>query len=203
MTPMLSARADVRFPMPYLAPFLIALLLAITAVTARADGLSEPQAGLQVARDDFGVATALIAPNATVHTPDGRGAGQAGAAAYIASLHERFPEATFATSGSQVVGNLLIVDWQGVEDGRVVAPGRTLIRFENGVIAEIHFLNLNDVAPANGAPARQPAVSVTYELPYEQGRPVVIEAEIAAEEPASATGPAPARFATDADQDPR
>ena len=177
---------------------------------------------------DLGVANAFVTSATVVNTPDRKLAGIDGIQQYLESLETRYPDASFQVTDIRTVNTLLIVDWHGTVEGTLVFPGRTLITIDDGAITDIWFLNLNDVSPAGGetfiAAAHVTApVSVSYELPYEQGRPVVVnqaEADHVAasfearlvdeqgmvtvpEQPLTVSGAAPESFATDADQDVR
>jgi hypothetical protein len=179
MTPTISIRTDLRFLIPFLAPFVIGLLLLTFNVeSSRATSVAGMTADTHLTTGDLGVARPFVTDATIVTGPNGiAGTGAEGLERYIASLEARYPEARFETTRTHAVNSLIIVDWRATVDGTVVLPGRTLITIEDGTIAEIHFLNLNNVAPVQGGMSVVPttAAQTWYELPYEQGRPVVVE----------------------------
>jgi hypothetical protein len=209
---------------------LLATILLYTQAPAGAANVAGQPGDSQFTTGDLGVANAFVTSTTEVNTPDGKLAGVDGVQQYLESLEARYPEASFQVTDARTVNSMLIVDWHGTVDGQVVFPGRTLITIEDGTITDIWFLNLNNVAPVQGQMAMTPTVSAYtyYELPYEQGRPVVVEqddATMAAQDapeaagryvivdemgnvftpeqaPFTVIGAAPESSATDADQDP-
>lgn len=156
---------------------LIALaVLALVLLNAQAPASAEPaEQPAPPATTALGIAFFVPAGTA-VHTPDGLLSGPEGVSAYLTSLQADFPDAEFTTVRVQALHDLLIIDWQGTIDGDLVIPGRTLMVLENGVITDIWLLSLNTVAPVDGEPIAAPSpgtsLSSSYELPYEQGRPI-------------------------------
>ena len=124
----------------------IAVAIAATLITAHASDA-------RLASDDLGIAPDLVLASTVVYTPAGTLAGPDGVETYIASLRDAYPDAEFAVTAFQAIGNLLIIDWQGERDGEVVHTGRTLANVEAGGIAEIFFVDAGSVAPPTAAPA--------------------------------------------------
>jgi hypothetical protein len=177
--------AGITDPRPFRNP--VAILIALFAITlslligARAStALAAEQPAVQASSADLGIASILVPADAIVRTPIGIGAGPTGVETYVASVTGSYPDAQFDVTDTTTVGNLIIVDWQGTQDGAVIFPGRTLIAVEAGVISEITIVSRSSIAPVAGEPATiggAGEASVYYELPYEQARPVVIVSE--------------------------
>lgn len=130
---------------------LFATILLSTPATAGAAQITGPSPANAVGQSgNLGVADAFVTSTTEVNTPDNKLAGIDGVQQHRASLEARYPDASFQITDSRAVNNMLIVDWHGTVDGKVVYPGRTLIMIEDGTITEIWFLNLNTVSPVIG-----------------------------------------------------
>lgn len=97
---------------------------------------------------DFGLASAIVASDAVIHTPEGDFHGPAGAGRFAANLHRAFSSTTFITEEPRFDGEVVTVRWTmyGMHTGQYLglAPacasvridGIALIRFEDMQIVE-------------------------------------------------------------------
>ena len=127
-------------------------LLAVTMLASARASAQEP--AYRLASGDLGVAPGLVTATTTILSPDGTAAGPSGVEAFVESLRSDHPDAKFDTAEIHVIGELMIVDWQGTIDDTVVVYGRTIITVDEGRITRLAFLNLSDIAPVAGEPAR-------------------------------------------------
>jgi hypothetical protein len=132
---------------------MILALLLLASATLASSRASAQEPASPLASSDIGVARGLVTADTTVLSPDGTSAGPDAIAAYLDALRAAHPEARFEISGAQVIGGLMIVDWQGTVGDTVVSSGRTLITFDDGRIVRLAFLDLGSVAPVDGGPA--------------------------------------------------
>jgi hypothetical protein len=155
-------------PSILIALLLIALGLIMGGSAHAADGF---------AGADLGVAPSVVGAETRIHTSDGTLTGPAGVETYVASLRQDYPGLEVEAGTSQVVGGLIIVDWQGTIDGDVVFPGRTLITVEHGAVTEVMFLNRGDIAPESGVTVQPGQADPTrlYVIVDEQGNVVAPE----------------------------
>lgn len=128
--------------------------LQLSAAPLADDGSSSaatrPVEDLFFSSANLGVPTILVSSLTAVHTPDGNSVGPIGVQTYVQSLRADYPNTQFVITDIQTVNSLLVIDWQGTSDGMPIIPGRTLLRFDDGMATDVWFLNMNNVSPVSG-----------------------------------------------------
>lgn len=147
--------------------------IAANAMTA--SQISGQSSDHQLSSADVGLAMPLISSDAIVHLPDGQVTGRNGIETFISSLEAEFPGTRIEITGFRTFGNLLVVDWQGVQKGAVVYPGRTLATIENGAINEIRLLNASSLSPIDPPQDTALASSGMFVIMGERGEAIVPE----------------------------
>ena len=132
----------------------VALLLAgsgqgaASAAPVNARVMTAEYFTIVLAELDFETITAIVAPNAAIHTPEGEFRGHEGASAFAGTLGAAFSDLTFTTGEPALEGNVVAVQWMmtGIHTGdyldqqpncsAVVVNGIAIFRFDDVQIVE-------------------------------------------------------------------
>lgn len=126
----------------------------------------------------LGVALPRVSSDAVVYTPDAVLAGPIGVESFVDSIQDAHPNAQFDVTSTLTVNNFTMVDWHGTVDGMAVSPGRTMFTIEGGLITDIWFLSLHDLAPIQGEPGSSAGSSSYFVIVDDQGNAIAPEASV-------------------------